>query len=126
MSISRMTLCAELTLIPQSLKDRLCVMSLMTSSTMWMNTCHKQVEQATTTNYSDEPRTMSSFPCGLDETNVMFLEFVEDLDNLARRMSLVDENSSTSQPSVTPTFRRHVQSRLLELKLYVAANGRIR
>ncbi|KAA0035398.1 uncharacterized protein E5676_scaffold862G00580 [Cucumis melo var. makuwa] len=31
----------------------------------------------------------------------------------------------TSQPSVTPTLRRHAQSRLLELECYVAANGQI-
>ena len=39
---------------PTIVKDRLCVMSLTTSSTMGINTCHMQ---ATTTNYSDEPCT---------------------------------------------------------------------
>ncbi|KAA0049890.1 CACTA en-spm transposon protein [Cucumis melo var. makuwa] len=32
---------------------------------------------------------------------------------------------SSSQPPVTPTPKRHTQSRLLELEPYVAANGRI-
>ncbi|TYK24037.1 CACTA en-spm transposon protein [Cucumis melo var. makuwa] len=110
-----------LTLIPQSLKDRLCVMSLTTSSTMWMNTCHMQ---ATTTNYSDKPRIMSSYPQNnILETNNMFLEFENDLDNLAGGSSLVGDNSgSSTQPPATPTPRRRVQSRLLELERYVVVN----
>uniref|UniRef100_A0A9I9EKG3 CACTA en-spm transposon protein n=1 Tax=Cucumis melo TaxID=3656 RepID=A0A9I9EKG3_CUCME len=116
-----MTLCVGLTLIPQSLKDRLCVMSLTTSSTMWMNTCHMQ---ATTTNYSDKPRIMSSYPQNnILETNNMFLEFENDLDNLAGGSSLVGDNSgSSTQPPATPTPRRRVQSRLLELERYVVVN----
>ncbi|KAA0036895.1 CACTA en-spm transposon protein [Cucumis melo var. makuwa] len=75
MSTSRMTLFAGLTLIPQSLKDQLCVLLLMTSSTMWMNTCHMQLEQAITMNDRDEPRTMFSFPIGFDEMDAIFHKF---------------------------------------------------
>ncbi|KAA0057486.1 CACTA en-spm transposon protein [Cucumis melo var. makuwa] len=66
--------------------------------------------------------TMSSFPRGFDETDVMFLEFTEDLDNLVRGSSLVRQ-FNTSQSSVTLTPKRRTQSRLLELEHYVAANG---
>ncbi|KAA0065343.1 CACTA en-spm transposon protein [Cucumis melo var. makuwa] len=71
--------------------------------------------------------TMSSFPCtNFLETDAIFLEFVDDLDNLAGGSSSVDDNSeSTSQPSATPTTKRHAQSRLLELERYVAANGQV-
>ncbi|TYK03072.1 gamma-aminobutyrate transaminase POP2 [Cucumis melo var. makuwa] len=107
MSTSRMTICVGLTLIPQLLKDLLCIMSpTMTLSTMWMNTCHMQAEQATTTNDSDEPCTMSSFSCSFDETDAMLLEFVDDLDNFAGGSSSVRDNSSTSQPFATLTTRR--------------------
>ncbi|KAA0054614.1 CACTA en-spm transposon protein [Cucumis melo var. makuwa] len=92
MSTSSITLYAELMLIPQSLKDQLCVMSLANSSMMWMNTCHMQAAQAMMANYSDKPRTMLSFPCGFDETDSMFLEFAEDLDNLTEGSSSVDDN----------------------------------
>ncbi|KAA0046018.1 cytochrome P450 CYP82D47-like [Cucumis melo var. makuwa] len=81
-------------------------MSLTTSSTSWMSTCHMQVEQVTTMNYSDEPCTMSLFPCDFDEADAMFLKFTEDLDNLAGRSSSVGDNLSTSQPSATSTPRR--------------------
>ncbi|TYK25893.1 gamma-aminobutyrate transaminase POP2 [Cucumis melo var. makuwa] len=75
MSTSRMTLYPGLTLIPQSLKDRLCVMSLTTSSTMWMNTC------------------IISFPrTNFLETDAMFLEFADDLDNLVGGSLFVDDN----------------------------------
>ncbi|KAA0064029.1 gamma-aminobutyrate transaminase POP2 [Cucumis melo var. makuwa] len=68
--------------------------------------------------------TMSSFSRGFDETDAMFLEFAEDLDNLARGLSLVGDNSTgTSQPSATPTPKRRTQSRHLEFEHYVAANG---
>ncbi|KAA0043435.1 cytochrome P450 CYP82D47-like [Cucumis melo var. makuwa] len=85
-------------------------MSLTTSWTMWMNTCDMKAEQATT-NDSDESRNMSSFLSGFNETDVMFLEFAEELDN----PSLVGDNSNksnngTSQPSTTPTPRRRAQS----------------
>ncbi|KAA0056757.1 CACTA en-spm transposon protein [Cucumis melo var. makuwa] len=122
MSTSRLTLYAELALIPQSLKDRLCIISLTTSSTMWMNTCHMQTEQAMTMNYSDKPRTMSSFSRAFLE---MSLEFVEDLDNPAEGSSSVGDNSGSSQPFMTPTPKRRAQSRLLELELYVVADERI-
>ncbi|KAA0040860.1 CACTA en-spm transposon protein [Cucumis melo var. makuwa] len=103
MSTSRMTLCVGLTLIPQLLKDLLCIMSpTMTSSTMWMNTCHMQAEQATTTNDSDEPCTHIFI---FDETDAMLLEFVDDLDNFAGGSSSVRDNS--------------------KLEHYVAANGQI-
>ncbi|KAA0056437.1 CACTA en-spm transposon protein [Cucumis melo var. makuwa] len=108
MSTSRMTLYVGLMSIPQSLKDWLCVMSLTTSSTIWMNTCHMQAEQATTTHDSDEPRTMSLFPHGFDEMDVIVLEFAEDLDNLAGGSSSAGNNSGTSQPSTTLTPRRRV------------------
>ncbi|KAA0046852.1 CACTA en-spm transposon protein [Cucumis melo var. makuwa] len=71
------TLCAGLTLIPQSLKD--CCASC----------------------------TMSSFLSDFHETEAMFLEFAEELDNPARGSSLVDDNSAgTSQLSTTPTPRK--------------------
>ncbi|KAA0067787.1 CACTA en-spm transposon protein [Cucumis melo var. makuwa] len=113
----------RLTLIPQSLKDRLCVMSLMTSSAMWMNTCHMQ---ATTTNYSDKPHIMSlSYPSNnFMETDATFLEFEDDLDNLAGGSSSMGNNAgSSSQPPATPTPRIRAQSRLLELEHHVTING---
>ncbi|TYK05495.1 CACTA en-spm transposon protein [Cucumis melo var. makuwa] len=128
MNTSRMALCAGLMLIPQLSKDRLCIMSLTTSSTMWMNTCHMQVEQAAMMNYSDEPRTMSSFArTNFLKTDAMFLEFVDNLSNHMRGSSSVGDNSegSSSQPSTTLTLRRCVQSRHLELERYVATNERI-
>ncbi|TYK18561.1 CACTA en-spm transposon protein [Cucumis melo var. makuwa] len=69
--------------------------------------------------------TMSSFSCAFLEMDAVFLEFTEDLDNPERGSSLVDDNSGTSQPFVTPTLKRHAQSRLLELERYVEANGQI-
>ncbi|KAA0025990.1 CACTA en-spm transposon protein [Cucumis melo var. makuwa] len=56
-----------------------------------------------------------------DETNVMFLEFIDDLNNPTRGSSLVGDNSGTTQPYPTP--RRRAQSQLLELEYYVHANG---
>ncbi|KAA0059127.1 gamma-aminobutyrate transaminase POP2 [Cucumis melo var. makuwa] len=92
-------------------------MSLTTLSTMWMSTCHIQAKQATMTNYSDEPRTMSSFPrTNFLKTDAMFLEFTDDLDNLVGGVVF-----SGRQFELTP--RRRVQSRLLELERHVAANG---
>ncbi|KAA0054483.1 CACTA en-spm transposon protein [Cucumis melo var. makuwa] len=74
--------------------------------------------------------TMSSFPSCFDETDAMFFEYTEDLDNSAEGSSSVgddsdESNNGTSRLSATLTSRRRVQSRLLELKCYVAANGRI-
>ncbi|TYK16483.1 gamma-aminobutyrate transaminase POP2 [Cucumis melo var. makuwa] len=71
--------------------------------------------------------TISSFPRNnFLETDVMFLKFAGDLDNLAGGSSSMDENSeSSSQPSATLTPKRHTQSRLLELECYVTGNGRI-
>ncbi|TYK09800.1 CACTA en-spm transposon protein [Cucumis melo var. makuwa] len=123
MTTLRMTLCVGLTLIPQSLKDRLYVMSLTTSSAMWINTCHMQ---ATTTNYSDKPHIMSSsYPSNnFMETDATFLEFEDDLDNLAGGSSSMGNNArSSSQPPATPTPRRRAQSQLLELEHHVTING---
>ncbi|KAA0058417.1 gamma-aminobutyrate transaminase POP2 [Cucumis melo var. makuwa] len=54
--------------------------------------------------------TMSSFS---DEIDVMFLELVENLNN---------PTEGTAQPSLTPTPKRHVQYRLLELERYIHAS----
>ncbi|TYK07183.1 CACTA en-spm transposon protein [Cucumis melo var. makuwa] len=59
--------------------------------------------------------TMSSFPSDFDETDVMFLEFTEDLNNHAGGSSSMEDNLGD--------VRKH--SRLLELDFYVHANGRI-
>ncbi|TYK07825.1 CACTA en-spm transposon protein [Cucumis melo var. makuwa] len=92
---------------------------------MWTNTCHMNAKQITT-NDSDEPCTMSSFPSNFDKMDVMFLKFAKDRDNPTEGSLSVGDNSvSTSQPFATPTPRRRSQSRLLELELYVAANGQI-
>uniref|UniRef100_A0A9I9E4N7 CACTA en-spm transposon protein n=1 Tax=Cucumis melo TaxID=3656 RepID=A0A9I9E4N7_CUCME len=70
--------------------------------------------------------TMSSFPSNFDKMDVMFLKFAKDRDNPTEGSLSVGDNSvSTSQPFATPTPRRRSQSRLLELELYVAANGQI-
>ncbi|KAA0037443.1 metalloendoproteinase 1-like [Cucumis melo var. makuwa] len=70
--------------------------------------------------------TMLSFPSGFNEVDVMFLEFVEELDNPTGGSSSVGDNSvDTSQPSATSTPKRRAQSRLLELERYVIVNGRI-
>ncbi|TYK01314.1 CACTA en-spm transposon protein [Cucumis melo var. makuwa] len=121
MTTLRMTLCARLMLIPQSLKERLCIMSLTTSSTM---TCHMQMM---TMNYSDNPRIMSYTSNNFLDTDAMFLKFDDDLDNLARGSSSVGENTvgSSSQPPATPTPKRCAQSRLLKLERHIAGNGRI-
>ncbi|KAA0065796.1 CACTA en-spm transposon protein [Cucumis melo var. makuwa] len=66
---------------------------------------------------------ISLFLSGFDETNVIFLEFAEDLDNFTGGLSSVDDNSSTSQPSATSTPRGRAYSRLLKLERYVVANG---
>ncbi|KAA0041912.1 CACTA en-spm transposon protein [Cucumis melo var. makuwa] len=68
---------------------------------------------------SDKPRTMLSFPSGFDETDAMFLEFVEDLNNHAGGSSLMGKNLGELNGM------KRAQSRLLELKYYVHANGRI-
>ncbi|KAA0043046.1 gamma-aminobutyrate transaminase POP2 [Cucumis melo var. makuwa] len=47
--------------------------------------------------------TMSSFSNDFDETDAMFLKFVEDLNNPMGRSSSVDDNSGTPQPSPTLT-----------------------
>uniref|UniRef100_A0A1S4DZ93 CACTA en-spm transposon protein n=1 Tax=Cucumis melo TaxID=3656 RepID=A0A1S4DZ93_CUCME len=58
------------------------------------------------------------------ETDVMFLEFEDDLDNLAGGSSSVGDNAgSSSQPPATQTPRRRVQSRLLELECHVVVYG---
>uniref|UniRef100_A0A9I9ELF1 CACTA en-spm transposon protein n=1 Tax=Cucumis melo TaxID=3656 RepID=A0A9I9ELF1_CUCME len=56
----------------------------------------------------------------------MFLEFEDDLDNIAGGSSSVGDNTvSSSQQPATSTPRRRAQSRLLELECHVAINGRI-
>uniref|UniRef100_A0A9I9EIR4 CACTA en-spm transposon protein n=1 Tax=Cucumis melo TaxID=3656 RepID=A0A9I9EIR4_CUCME len=62
--------------------------------------------------------------------DTMFLEFADNLDNLAGGSSSVGDNLSefnnvwlSSQPSATLTLRRCAQSRLLKLERYVAANS---
>ncbi|KAA0035855.1 gamma-aminobutyrate transaminase POP2 [Cucumis melo var. makuwa] len=49
---------------------------------------------------------MLSFPSGFDETDAMFLQFVEDLDNLVGGSLSVGDNSGTSQPSMTLSPRK--------------------
>ncbi|KAA0049610.1 CACTA en-spm transposon protein [Cucumis melo var. makuwa] len=86
---------------------------------MRMNNCHIKAEQVTT-NDNDE-----SFPSDFDEIDVMFLKFVEDLDNPVGGSLSVGKNSGTAQPFVTTTIRTRAQSRLLELEHYVCANRMI-
>ncbi|TYJ98632.1 CACTA en-spm transposon protein [Cucumis melo var. makuwa] len=61
------------------------------------------------------------------ETDAMFLEFEDDLDNdlVEGLSSMGDYAGLSSQPSATPTPRRRVQFQLLELERHVAVNGRI-
>ncbi|KAA0033917.1 CACTA en-spm transposon protein [Cucumis melo var. makuwa] len=59
------------------------------------------------------------------ETDDMFLQFQDDLDNIAGGSSSVGDNTGSSSQQTTPTPRRRVQSRLLELERHVAINGRI-
>ncbi|KAA0056747.1 CACTA en-spm transposon protein [Cucumis melo var. makuwa] len=59
------------------------------------------------------------------ETDDMFLQFEEDLDNIAGGSSSVGDNTGSSSQQTTPTPRRRAQSRLLELERHVAINGRI-
>uniref|UniRef100_A0A9I9EKW1 CACTA en-spm transposon protein n=1 Tax=Cucumis melo TaxID=3656 RepID=A0A9I9EKW1_CUCME len=59
------------------------------------------------------------------ETDDMFLQFEEDLDNIAGGSSSVGDNTGSSSQQTTPTPRKRAQSRLLELERHVAINGRI-
>uniref|UniRef100_A0A9I9EJY0 CACTA en-spm transposon protein n=1 Tax=Cucumis melo TaxID=3656 RepID=A0A9I9EJY0_CUCME len=59
------------------------------------------------------------------ETDDMFLQFEEDLDNIAGGSSSVGDNTVSSSQQTTPTPRRRAQSRLFELECHVAINGRI-
>ncbi|KAA0037900.1 CACTA en-spm transposon protein [Cucumis melo var. makuwa] len=61
------------------------------------------------------------------ETDDMFLQFEDDLDNnIAGGSSSVGDNTAeSSSQQATPTPRRRAQSRLLELERHVAINGRI-
>uniref|UniRef100_A0A9I9EKC2 CACTA en-spm transposon protein n=1 Tax=Cucumis melo TaxID=3656 RepID=A0A9I9EKC2_CUCME len=59
------------------------------------------------------------------ETDDMFLQFEDDLDNIAGGSSSVGDNTGSSSQQMTSTPRRRAQSRLLELKRHVAINGRI-
>ncbi|TYK17958.1 NBS-LRR type resistance protein [Cucumis melo var. makuwa] len=68
---------------------------------MGMNNCHIKAEQAMK-NDSDELRTMMSFLSGFDETNAMFLDFGEDINNLTRGSSSMGNNLGESN---APTQR---------------------
>ncbi|KAA0048581.1 CACTA en-spm transposon protein [Cucumis melo var. makuwa] len=60
------------------------------------------------------------------ETDVMFLEFEDNLDNIAGGSSSVWATMrvrSSSQLPATPTLRRHAQSQLLELERHITING---
>uniref|UniRef100_A0A9I9E3P1 CACTA en-spm transposon protein n=1 Tax=Cucumis melo TaxID=3656 RepID=A0A9I9E3P1_CUCME len=60
------------------------------------------------------------------ETDDMFLQFEDDLDNnIVGGSSSVGDNTESSSQQATPTPRRRAQSRLLELERHVAINGRI-
>ncbi|TYJ96926.1 CACTA en-spm transposon protein [Cucumis melo var. makuwa] len=60
---------------------------------------------------SEYRNTMSSFLSGFDKTDVMVLNFTEDLDNLTGGSSLVGDNSTgTTQPSTTSTPKRRAQA----------------
>ncbi|KAA0038444.1 CACTA en-spm transposon protein [Cucumis melo var. makuwa] len=60
------------------------------------------------------------------ETDDMFLQFEDDLDNnIAGGSSSVGDNTESSSQQATTTPRRRAQSRLLELERHVAINGRI-
>ncbi|TYK18968.1 uncharacterized protein E5676_scaffold418G00580 [Cucumis melo var. makuwa] len=60
------------------------------------------------------------------ETDDMFLQFEDDLDNnIAGGSSYVGDNTESSSQQATPTPRRRAQSRLLELERHVGINGRI-
>ncbi|KAA0062622.1 CACTA en-spm transposon protein [Cucumis melo var. makuwa] len=59
------------------------------------------------------------------ETDDMFLQFEDDLDNIAGGSSSVGDNTGSSSQQTTPTPRKRAQSRLLELERHVTINGRI-
>ncbi|KAA0046642.1 CACTA en-spm transposon protein [Cucumis melo var. makuwa] len=60
------------------------------------------------------------------ETDDMFLQFEDDLENIVGGSSSVGDNTAgSSSQQTTPTPRRRAQSRLLELECYVAINERI-
>ncbi|KAA0062996.1 CACTA en-spm transposon protein [Cucumis melo var. makuwa] len=60
------------------------------------------------------------------ETDDMFLQFEDNLDNnITGGSSSVDDNTESSSQQATPTPRRRAQSQLLELERHVAINGRI-
>uniref|UniRef100_A0A9I9E2N7 CACTA en-spm transposon protein n=1 Tax=Cucumis melo TaxID=3656 RepID=A0A9I9E2N7_CUCME len=69
---------------------------------------------------------MSYRPSNFMETDDMFLQFEDDLDNnIAGGSSSMGDNTESSSQQTTPTPRRRAQSRLLELERHVAINGRI-
>ncbi|KAA0060628.1 CACTA en-spm transposon protein [Cucumis melo var. makuwa] len=91
-------------------------------------TSSKLLDEGTSSRQFDEEDdmfgTMSSFLSNFDEIDVMFIEFSKELDNPAGGSSSMGNNSTcTSQPSATPTPRRHAQSRLLKLDRYIVTNG---
>ncbi|TYK02822.1 CACTA en-spm transposon protein [Cucumis melo var. makuwa] len=87
---------------------------------MGMNNCHIKVEQETT-NDSDEPCTMSSFPSSFDEIDEMFLEFIKDLNNTVGGIPMsidpgVEEPISPQAVSAffVLDFNDHVMNRFVE------------
>ncbi|KAA0040340.1 hypothetical protein E6C27_scaffold460G00450 [Cucumis melo var. makuwa] len=79
-----------------------------------------------TDDFIDDPLYMSYPRNNFMEMDDMFLEFEDNLDNIAGGSSSVGDNTgSSSQQYATPTPRRRVQFRFLELERYVAINGRI-
>ncbi|KAA0056604.1 CACTA en-spm transposon protein [Cucumis melo var. makuwa] len=57
---------------------------------------------------------MSSFPCGFEEIDVLFLKFDDNLNTTGGLSSFGDNSAETTRSSPTP--RRHKQSRLLKLE----------
>ncbi|TYK29915.1 CACTA en-spm transposon protein [Cucumis melo var. makuwa] len=57
------------------------------------------------------------------ETDDMFLQFEDDLNNIAGGSSSVGDNTGSSSQQTTSTPRRRAQSRLLELERHVVING---
>ncbi|TYK05071.1 CACTA en-spm transposon protein [Cucumis melo var. makuwa] len=59
----------------------------------------------------------------LDFRHDMFLQFEDDLDNIAGGSSSVGDNTESFSQQTTLTPKRRAQSRLLELERHVAING---
>ncbi|KAA0066656.1 CACTA en-spm transposon protein [Cucumis melo var. makuwa] len=88
----------------------------------------RSVVRYVTNDFIDDALCHRQYPChNFLETDAMFLEFEDVLDNFAGGSSSVGDNAveSSSQQPETPTFRRRTQSRLLKLEHHVAVHGRI-